>query len=89
MQMYDGQQRQQQLMNGVNQIPQMMHMQNPLPPQPPGGMYPYGLEHMDQQQQHQIPKLEQQWESHLLMDDKHVVRFIYLFCILTYFCELV
>ncbi|XP_035703978.1 ankyrin repeat domain-containing protein 17 isoform X5 [Folsomia candida] len=71
-QMYDGQQRQQQLMNGVNQIPQMMHMQNPLPPQPPGGMYPYGLEHMDQQQQHQIPKLEQQWESHLLMDDKHV-----------------
>lgn len=75
--MYDGQQR---LMNGGNVVPPMMHMQNSLPPQPPhnhpsGGMYPFGLEqHMEPPQQH-IPKLDQQWDAHLLMDDKHLVSY--------------
>ncbi len=77
--MYDGQQR---LMNGGNNAipPPMMHMQNNSqpPPHPGSGMFPFGLDHVDQptqqQQQHGVPKLDQQWDPHLLMDDnKHLV----------------
>jgi hypothetical protein len=58
------------MMNGGG-VPPMMHMSNAPPPPPNAHMYPFGLEHMDQQ--HNIQKLEQPWDSHLLMDDKHLV----------------
>lgn len=79
--MFDGQ----RLMNGGNNVPPMMQMNNSLHQQQhtnvQGGMFPYGMEHMEQP--HNVPKLDQ-WDAHLLMDEKHLVSIfskirIYLF----------
>lgn len=79
LQMFDGQQRMMNGGNGGGGLPPMMHMGHP--PPPPQGMFPFGMDHIEQQHAPPppMPKLDQGWDSHMLMDDKHMVSTLKVF----------
>ena len=57
-------------------VPLMMQMQGG--GHQPHSMYPFAVDHMDPQQGHNMPKVDHgtSWDSHVLMDEKNLVRLL-------------